>query len=257
MKQAQKMKILAVGAHPDDVEILMAGTLSKLHRAGCRIHIATVATGDMGSMELRMREVASLRFQEATMSARILKATYESLGESDLSICFDNPTRAKAVELMRRADPDIVFTHSPQDYMPDHEMTSNLMWDGAFSASVPNYETGFPSPARPTTKIPYLFYADPIEGKDRFGERIIPHFYVDTTDDMKTKARMLAEHKSQRSWLRAQHGMDQYILSMKEWSAHRGEEAGVRYAEAFRQHRGHPFPQDNILDKLIGVLHKE
>ncbi|HIE28341.1 TPA: PIG-L family deacetylase, partial [Candidatus Poribacteria bacterium] len=86
-------RILAVGAHPDDVEFLIAGTLTLLYQKGYTIHIATVATGDMGSMELRSQRISSKRYKEAVNAAKILDASYQSLGESDLSIVFDNPTR--------------------------------------------------------------------------------------------------------------------------------------------------------------------
>ena len=105
-------RILAVGAHPDDVEFLMAGTLTLLYQQGFSIYIATVATGDMGSMELRSQQISSKRYKEAINAAKILDASYQSLGESDLSIVFDNPTRFKATELIRKVAPYIVFTLS-------------------------------------------------------------------------------------------------------------------------------------------------
>ena len=250
----ENQNILAVGAHPDDVEFLIAGTLALLHQKGYRINIATVATGDMGSMEFNTQEISSKRYQEATNAAQILDAPYHTLGESDLHVLFDNPTRFKATELVRKTDPYIVFTLSPQDYMKDHELTVDLIWDACFNASVPNYVTHQANPAPPTTRTPYLFYADPIEGIDRFGQRISPALYVNISSVMETKEQMLAQHDSQRSWLQAQHGMDQYIISMKEWSAKRGREIGVEYAEGFRQHRGHPFPADNILANILGGL---
>jgi len=254
LDNAQNNRILAVGTHPDDVEFLMAGTLALLYKQKFSIHIATMATGDMGSVELTSREISSKRYQEAVNSAEILEATYQTLGESDLHIVFDNPTRFKTAELIRKIDPYIVFTTSPQDYMFDHQLTADLVWDACFSAAVPNYHTHQPNPAEPIEHTPYLFYADPIEGMNRFGERIQPAFYVDITSVMDIKEQMLKQHDSQRSWLKAKHGLDQYIISMKEWSARRGKEVGVKYAEGFRQHKGHPFPDDNILAKLVGML---
>jgi len=251
----EKTRVLALGAHPDDVEFLMAGTLALLRQKGFKISIATVATGDMGSMKMRNQEIASKRFQEATGAARVLDASYECLGESDLHIVFDNPTRFKATELLRRAQPDIVFTHPPQDYMRDHELTADLAWDACFNASVPNYFTNQANPARPTKKTPYLFYADALGGRNRFGDRIRPTFYVDVTSVMGIKKIMLAKHRSQRSWLHAHHGVDEYLVSMKNWTRERGKEVGVKYAEAFTQHRSNPFPSDNILKNYLPVLY--
>jgi LmbE family N-acetylglucosaminyl deacetylase len=250
----EEVIVLAVGAHPDDVEFGMAGTLARLWKMGFKIHIATVATGDMGSAELRPEEIARIRFHEATRAARILSAEYSTIGCSDLHIFFDDDTRKKTVELLRRVNARIVFTSSPQDYMKDHEITSELLWDACFSASVRNYYTESPNPAKPLQRIPHLYYADPSEGKDKFGSIVKPDFYVDITDTMDIKIEMLRMHESQRSWLLAQHGIDEYIEHMKKHAEMRGREVGMKYAEAFRQHKGHAFPQDNILEKSCGII---
>ena len=67
---------------------------------------------------------------------------------------------------MRKVDPQIVVTMSPDDYMSDHEITANLLWDACFNASTPNYETGETNAARATKRIPYLYYSDSIESVD-------------------------------------------------------------------------------------------
>jgi len=249
-------RVLAVGAHPDDVEFIAGGTLALLSQKGFEIHIATICTGDMGSMNLNPREIAGVRFREAIESAKVIGASYESLGESDLKVVFDNPTRFKVVELIRRTKPDIVFTHYPRDYMPDHQITADLVWDACFNAPIPNYFTNQADPAEPTEKIPYLFYGDGIEGLDRFGSKVNLEFYVDISSVIEIKEEMLKKHESQRSWLRAQHGMDQYIMTMRRWSAERGREVNVKFAEGFIQHRGHPFPRENILKGILPVLYK-
>jgi len=66
-------------------------------------------------------------------------------------------------------------------------------------------------------------------------------------------AAMLAAHASQRDWLLKHHGMDHYVQSMRDWSAQRGRQAGVAFAEGFRQHLGHSYPQDNLLGQLLGI----
>jgi LmbE family N-acetylglucosaminyl deacetylase len=96
-----------------------------------------------------------------------------------------------------------------------------------------------------------LYYCDPIEGIDPFGDEVEPTTYVNVTKQMKTKIKMLAAHASQREWLRAHHGMDEYIEAMKRHGVMRGEQAGVQYAEAFVQHRGHGYPHDDLLGKLL------
>jgi hypothetical protein len=101
-------------------------------------------------------------------------------------------------------------------------------------------------------KIPHLYYCDAIEGKDALGQDLPPGFCIDIGSVIETKAEMLARHTSQRNWLIKHHGMDNYIESMRQWSAHRGAEHAVAFAEGFRQHLGHSYPQDNLLGKLLG-----
>lgn len=91
-----------------------------------------------------------------------------------------------------------------------------------------------------------------MEGKDMLGKAVIPSMYVDITGEIETKEKMLARHESQRNWLFTHHKIDEYILAMKRFAAQRGKEAGVAYAEGFRQHLGHSFPQKNILLDIIG-----
>ena len=252
----KRERVLAVGAHPDDIEFIAGGTLALMSKKRLKIHIATVCSGNMGSLTLGPQEIADVRFKEAAESAKIIDASYETLGESDLKLVFDNATRSKVVELVRRTRPDIVFTHFPQDYMPDHQITADLVWDACFNAQVPNYFTNQAKPAKPTNKIPYLYYGDGIEGLDRLGSKVDLEFYVDISSVIEIKEKMLKKHESQRFWLKAQHGMDQYILTMRKWSAERGGEANVRFAEGVIQHKGHPFPTTNILEKVLRVLSK-
>ncbi|MGD0330852.1 MAG: PIG-L family deacetylase [Nitrososphaeria archaeon] len=153
-------KVLAIEAHPDDAESLMAGTLTLLHKKGYRIYITSVCTGDKGSKILSPREIASKRFGEATLSAKILDGVFETLGVPDGEAVFDNSIRAKVIEAVRKVDPDIVITTSPTDYMPDHEIASYLTFDACFLASVPNYDTRQPNPSKAMDRIPHLYYAD-------------------------------------------------------------------------------------------------
>jgi N-acetylglucosamine malate deacetylase 1 len=131
-------------------------------------------------------------------------------------------------------------------------MTSMIVRSATFGAPIPNVPTEDVDPAEPLATVPYLYYVDPIEGLDHFGEPIEPGFVVDITAVIDVKEKMLACHASQREWLRSHHGIDQYIISMKEWSAARGRRIGVEYGEAFRQHKGHAYPTGNIIAELLG-----
>ena len=136
--------------------------------------------------------------------------------------------------------------------MTDHEITSVLVREACFSASVPNYSTRQWNPAPPLTTIPYLYYVDAVEGIDWFGQPQPPDFIVDVTPVFELKQNMLACHESQRE-LAPQAAWHRRIpRAGARWSAARGREIGVKYGEAFRQHTGHPYPHDDRLGELVG-----
>ena len=249
------LHILAIHAHPDDIEFQCAGTLLRLKALGCRVSVATMTPGDCGSAQHSAEEISKIRKGEAAAAAEILGADYTCLEFRDLSIVFDNDSRHRMTEFLRRTQPDMIFTAPPIDYMHDHEITSMLVRDACFNASVPNYKTCQWDPAPPCTKIPHLYYVDPVEGTDHFGNRQPVDFIVDVSDQFDTKQKMLACHASQRDWLREQHGMDEYMDAGRRWSEARGNEIGVSYGEGFRQYKGHPHPTDNLLLELLGESH--
>jgi len=244
--------VLAFMAHPDDAEFTCAGTLARLHREhGWQVAIATMTPGDCGSVDRRPDEISRLRTEEARASAAILDAEYHCAGLRDLFIFYDRHALNRAAEIVRRAAPDLVITHSPQDYMVDHEMTSTLVRAACFGAPMPNFPTDSAPPAERIRAVPHLYYADAIEGRDIFGRPVEPGTLVDITGVMEVKERMLCCHASQREWLKRHHGIDEYVESMRRWMATRGRQMGVDYAEAFRQHRGHGYPGDDLLAALF------
>ncbi len=244
-------RILAIHAHPDDVELQCAGTLWRLKEQGCAITIVTMTPGDLGSAELPPDEIASVRRGEARAAAALIGAEYFCLEFRDLSIEWNNDGRRRVTEAIRRARPEIVFTAPPVDYMSDHEVTSRLVRDACFNASVPHYATHQWDPASPLERIPCLYYVDPIEGVDLFGQSIVPGVVVDISETIEQKLAMLACHASQREWLRRQHGLDEYLDGCRRWSAARGKELGVAYGEGFTQHLGHPYPHADRLRELL------
>lgn len=249
---AEPVRVLSFMAHPDDTEMLSAGTLARLRReAACEIAIATATSGDCGSKDHHGDEIARIRHQEAVAAAAVLEAEYYCAGCLDILITYDASTIRAFTEIVRKARPDIVIAPSPTDYMVDHEMTSRLVRTACFGASCPNLLTGDIDPATPTGEVPHLYYADAVEFKDAFGLSVEPQFIVDVSPVIDIKEQMLACHASQREWLRAQHKMDHYIEMMKRSSADRGHRIGKAYGEGFRQHLGHGYPQDNLLAKLL------
>jgi LmbE family N-acetylglucosaminyl deacetylase len=241
------MRILAIHAHPDDVEILAGGTLVLLARAGHHITLATMTPGDCGSAELPPAEIAAIRRQEARNSAVRIGAEYVCLEMRDLAVFNDDASRRKVVEALRQARPEIVITASPVDYMCDHEAASMLVRDACFGAPARNYAT--PSPALPA--IPHLYFADPLAGRDRDDCPVMADFYVNVASVFSEKRAMLAEHRSQREWLLKHHGIDDYLGSMEAWTREAGSKARLELAEGFRRYKGHAYPQTPLLEQLL------
>jgi LmbE family N-acetylglucosaminyl deacetylase len=236
--------VLAVGAHPDDVEILCAGTLALLHAKGWNVECATMTPGDCGSTTRTRADISAIRKKEAATSAALLNGNYRCLECDDIFIAYDRPTLLKVITLVRQIRPAIVFTMSPEDHMIDHEMTSALVRTACFSAAMKNIQT---DGIEPFPGIPHLYYMDPMEGKDALGRVVSPTTIVDISSTIGRKEQMFLCHESQLSWLTAHHGVDEYMDSMKALSTMRGKMVGVRFAEGFRQHLGHAYPQDDIL----------
>ena len=241
---------LAFFAHPDDAEFVCAGTLIRLKSLGWSIHIASATRGDCGTMTYSREQISAIRTQEATEAAKLIGASYDTLDERDLMVVYDKPTIQKALDLFRSISPALVFTHAPKDYMMDHEMVSMLARCASFGYGAPNASQ---LPRAPQSMVPHLYYCDPPEGIDPLGNPIVPTTFVDVTEQMPMKTKMLACHASQREWLRAHHGVDEYLESMRRQSGHRGGQSKVNYAEAFVQHRGHSYPPDDLLASLFPI----
>ncbi len=244
---------LAVLAHPDDAEFLCAGTLARLAREhGYAVHIATLTAGDCGSADAAPDEIAATRRAEAAAAARAVGAHYHCLEERDLRVIYGEVPLEKVVRLLNRVRPTVVFTHSPADYHLDHEQTSKLTRAATFAAPIPNFLYGKPGDA-PLERIPHLYYCDPLDGVDIYGRPVEPAVRVDISAVIDAKADMLGCHASQRAWLRKHHGVDDLVESMRAWAAAQGAAAGLAFAEGFRQHKGHSYPQACLLAELLGA----
>lgn len=241
--------VLGIYPHPDDAEILCSGTLSLLRKAGWSVHIATVAKGDKGTYEYSRDEISRIRKSEGTEAAKTIGGTYHCLEFEDLYVLYNRETINKTTSLIRKIKPIIVFTASPNDYMLDHEITSQIVQTACFASGIANMEVY----EKPYAFIPYLYYCDPIEGKDKFGNQIVPSMFVDITSEIEIKGKALSCHKSQEYWL-LNHQQSDYINSMKKFAQKRGDDSNTKFAEGFRQHLGHGFPQNNILKEIIGDL---
>jgi len=245
-------KILAIHAHPDDVEILAGGTLALLAARGHQITIVTMTPGDCGTAEYPAEEIAAIRRREAGSSAALIGATYRCAEFRDLTIFSDHESRRRVTEVLREFQSDLVLTASPVDYLCDHETTSLLVRDACFGAPAPNYSTGAETPAPPMPAIPHLYFMDPVGGVDRDGRPVMPDFVVNVETTFEKKKQMLAQHRSQREWLLKHHGVDDYMDMMESQTREIGRRAGLAFGEGFRHYKGHPYPQTPLLEELLG-----
>jgi LmbE family N-acetylglucosaminyl deacetylase len=248
------MKIVTIHAHPDDAEILAGGTLALLSQLGHEITIVTMSAGDCGSAQYGPEEIVSIRKREATDAADVIGASYHWAGFRDMSIFSDDTSRRTVTALLRDLCSDIVLTAAPSDYLCDHEATSQLVRDACFAASIPNYSTPSKQPA--LAAIPHLYFMDPVGEQDRGGKIVVPDFTVDVTSTFEKKRAMLAMHRSQRDWLQQQHGMDDYLKQMEEWTRRCGSRAGVPFGEGFRHYTVHPYPEQPLLQQLLSGFTK-
>ena len=241
---------MGIFAHPDDAEFVCVGTLSLLKNAGWKVHIATLAPGDKGTAEYNREDITRIRKAEAAEAAKLLDADYHCLDFEDVYIMYDRESVNRTASLIRKIKPSLVFTHSPNDYMVDHEMTSKIVQTACFSTGIMNLEIT----ETPFEPVPFLYYCDSMEAKDIFGRPIDASLYVNVTSEIILKEKMLTCHASQRNWLLTHHKMDEYVLSMKRFGEQRGKKINVGYAEGFRQHLGHGYPQENVLKEIVGDL---
>jgi LmbE family N-acetylglucosaminyl deacetylase len=242
------VRILAIHAHPDDVEILAGGTLARLAALGHSITIATMTPGDCGSAKQSPERISEIRRGEAAAAAALIGAQYRCAEFRDLAIFNDDASRRRVTALLREIAPEMVLTASPIDYLYDHENTSALVRDACFAASVPNYSAG---EAAPLTQIPLLYFMDSIGGVDREGHPQLADFYVNVSTTFAMKRAMLACHESQRVWLWRQHGIDNYLETMEKWTRIAGSRGASEFAEGFRRYKGHPYPQTPELENLL------
>ena len=150
-----KNTVLSLMAHPDDAEFLCGGTLALLADLGWEVHIASATPGDCGSASLKPEEIAAIRREEGARAARVIGAAFHCLERRDLRVHYDDETVRDATGLLRRVRPRLLITHSPVDYMLDHEQISMVARGAAFNAPIPNAPS--PPGLTPTEAIPHLY----------------------------------------------------------------------------------------------------
>lgn len=231
-------RILALGAHPDDIEILCGGTLAKYAEKGDKVFMAPVTDGSMGHARIMPSELAKIREREVRESAEVIGAELIWVGLPDEFLLNTEETRLKIIDVIRTAKPDLIITHPPESYHPDHCMTSQLVFDASFMCTIPHIETAHSM----HEKVVPILYMDTLAGLN-----FQPEIYVDITKSFDRKKEMLSKHKSQVTWLKEHDNID--ILNFMEVvSAFRGIQCNVKYAEGFRMRRTWPrVPVERLL----------
>ena len=218
------MRVLAIGAHPDDIEIACAGTLLKCKERGDEVFVCHLSNGDLGHEIIMPDELGVMRQKEAKNAGALGGFTVIWGGFTDLCI-FDNKEAVdKVVKVIRDVDPDFIITHNPDDYMPDHTAVSRLVFDASFTATLPNYKSKYEKPA----KLVPIYYMDTLAGVN-----FNPTEYVDISEEIDLKIDMLECHESQLVWMREHDGID-FADMVRTCSRYRGYQCGAAYAEGFR-----------------------
>ncbi|MCK5862256.1 MAG: PIG-L family deacetylase, partial [Candidatus Hydrogenedentes bacterium] len=207
-------RVLAIGAHPDDVEFMMSGTLLMLARAGYKLYIHVVASGSCGSATDDRDTVVRVRLEEAKTAAAVIGAQFHPPIADDLEVLYTLPLLRKVAAIVRQTQPDIILTHAPDEYMEDHINTCRLTVTAAFSRGMRNFIT---SPEIvPITKNVTIYHALPYGLRDSFGTPVTPEMYVNITDMLQKKREALACHISQKKWLDASQGLNSYLQTMED-----------------------------------------
>lgn len=226
---------IAIGAHPDDIELMMSGTLCLLGEAGYKLHYVNVSSGSCGSLVYPPNELRRIRRREARKAAAILGATFHESGADDLEILYTVPLLRWLTGIIRKARPSIVLTHSPQDYMEDHTNACRLAVTATFARGVPNFTAGGGGHA--WTGDAVVYHAMPVGFCDGLRRRITPGAFVDVASVHRTKLAALACHESQRPWLKETRGMASLESSMEEREREMGRRSRrFRFAEGWRRH---------------------
>lgn len=225
------MNVLAIGCHPDDIEIACAGTLAKYVKSGAKVTVCHVANGNLGHEIIPPQELSEIRKREAARAGALAGIKVVTCDIGDVMVYEgDKKQRDLVVDVIRSEQPEVIITHSPGDYMPDHVAVSRLVFDAGFAASVPHYHTGISDKAAITP----IYYMDTLAGVN-----FLPTFYVDITDTIDLKLQMLECHESQLKWMRDHDHID-FAEFVKTCSRFRGLQCGAQYAEAFTECQAWP-----------------
>jgi LmbE family N-acetylglucosaminyl deacetylase len=230
MAADSRAAVLAIGAHPDDLEIICGGTLALFVQKGFRVCLCHLTNGEKGGFGQSIAEIRKKRRAEAIASANVIGA--ESLcgdiPDSEVIVSLEN--RSLVIDLIRSVAPELVITHSPVDYHADHAAVSKLVFEASYLVTIPHYRTQHEA----MRKLPRLFYMDTVAGI-----AFEPKEYVDITSVIELKRRMMRAHESQLRFVQDLSGID-FLDMIEVTGRYRGYQCNARYAEGFAEHFAWP-----------------
>jgi len=196
--KARRGRVLAIAAHPDDIELMMGGTLFLLQAAGWELHYMNVANGCCGTAEEEIEAIVRRRRQEAIEAAAYLGAVYHESLVPDLQIFYEPQTLARLAAVMREVGPDMLLTQYPFDYMEDHNNAVRLVVTAAFCRGMRNFPVV--PPRAPVDRPVVIYHAMPYGLRDPLRRTPAADVFVDIGGVLDRKREMLAKHRSQKEW---------------------------------------------------------
>jgi LmbE family N-acetylglucosaminyl deacetylase len=229
----QRLRILLIGAHPDDADIKTGGTSAKWTSLGHDVKLASLSNGQAGHQTMHGRDLAQRRHTEAQAAAAVIGATYDILPNSDGELDDRLDYRHQVIRLIRGFRPDLIITHRSTDYHPDHRFTGLLVQDASYLLTVPAICPDIPHLPRPPV---ILYFSDAFKKPCRFE----PHVVVDIELEFERMVAMLHCHESQfYEWLPYNAGyLEQVPLNEAERRTWLAERIGRRIrplADRYRQ----------------------
>jgi len=186
----EPLRIIVFVAHPDDADILVGGVAALYSQMGHKVKFVSLTNGNKGHHLMKPNELAARRKRELQAAGRILGVEYISLDNNDGELMPTLENRFAVIKLICDWKADIVITHRPNDYHPDHRYSSIIVQDAAYMISVPQM---IPN-GEPLRKTPLFLYAF-----DRFQKPMpfSPDIVVDITAVAEKKADAICAHESQ------------------------------------------------------------
>ena len=218
------MNVLAIGCHPDDLEINAGGTLAKCAKRGDKVVMVTLANGSAGHKIYSKEEIVKIRLEEGKNAAAVIGAEYVCLGLDDMFVRkdYDDGVR-KVSDIIRKYKPDFIITHGEHEYMVDHSITSTIVFDATMAATVNHYPSEYPE----YNKFTPIYYME-----NTFMVNSFPEEFVDITEEIETKLEMYSKHVSQAEWLKVHDNFDMFE-TIKVFARTRGLQCDTGYVEGF------------------------